>query len=94
MRLPICPSRHIFERDVWYLYAYSGTVVNYAESIDAVGRNLAEVRPTVMTSVPRMFEKIYARIIERGAASRFSQEADIHVVAGGGPSLGRAQESR
>jgi len=69
--LSYLPLSHIFERAVWYFFMYSGTVIAYAESIDAVARNLVEVRPTVMTSVPRMFEKIYARILERGIASRF-----------------------
>jgi long-chain acyl-CoA synthetase len=65
------PFTHIFERAVWYLYAHTGITVAYAESIDAVARNLLELRPTAMTSVPRMFEKIYARIIERGLAAGF-----------------------
>ncbi|HEX5731417.1 MAG TPA: long-chain fatty acid--CoA ligase [Blastocatellia bacterium] len=69
--LTYLPFSHIFERAVWYLYAHVGTLIVYAESIDAVAKNLLEVSPTVMTSVPRMFEKIYARIIERGSAARF-----------------------
>jgi len=72
--LSYLPFTHIFERDVWYLYAYAGIVVAYAESIDAVAKNLAEVRPTVMTSVPRMFEKIYNRIVERGVATGFPRK--------------------
>ncbi len=69
--LTYLPFSHIFERAVWYLYAHVGAVIVYAESIEAVARNLIEVRPTVMTSVPRMFEKIYARIVERGIATKF-----------------------
>ena len=69
--LTYLPFSHIFERAVWYLYAHVGTQIVYAESIDAVAKNLLEVSPTVMTSVPRMFEKIYARIIERGSAAKF-----------------------
>lgn len=69
--LTYLPFSHIFERAVWYLYAHVGTLIVYAESIDAVAKNLLEVSPTVMTSVPRMFEKIYARIIERGSAAKF-----------------------
>ncbi|HXG65521.1 MAG TPA: long-chain fatty acid--CoA ligase [Blastocatellia bacterium] len=69
--LTYLPFSHIFERSAWYLYVYAGAVIAYAESIDAVARNLAEVRPTVMTSVPRMFEKLYARIIERGTSASF-----------------------
>jgi long-chain acyl-CoA synthetase len=69
--LTYLPFSHIFERAVWYLYAHTGATVAYAESIESVARNLQEVRPTVMTSVPRMFEKIYARIIERGLSTGF-----------------------
>lgn len=72
--LTYLPFSHIFERAVWYLYAHSGTVIAYAESIDTVAKNLAEVRPTVMTSVPRMFEKIYAKIVERGMAAGFPKQ--------------------
>ena len=71
LALTYLPFTHIFERAVWYLYAHTGNTIAYAESIDAVGRNLLEIRPTAMTSVPRMFEKIYARIIERGLAAGF-----------------------
>jgi long-chain acyl-CoA synthetase len=69
--LTFLPFSHIFERAVWYLYAYYGTVIVYAESIDKVAANLAEVKPTVMTSVPRMFEKLYGRILEKGLSAGF-----------------------
>ena len=72
--LSYLPFTHIFEREVWYLYAYAGIVVVYAESIEAVAKNLAEIRPTVMTSVPRMFEKIYSKIVERGVAAGFPKK--------------------
>ncbi|HSB08272.1 MAG TPA: long-chain fatty acid--CoA ligase [Blastocatellia bacterium] len=71
LALTYLPFSHVFERAVWYLYAHTGTTIAYAETIDAVAKNLLEVRPTAMTSVPRMFEKIYARIIERGLATGF-----------------------
>jgi len=71
LALTYLPFTHIFERAVWYLYAHTGNTIAYAESIDTVARNLLEIRPTAMTSVPRMFEKIYARIIERGLAAGF-----------------------
>ena len=72
--LTYLPFTHIFERAMWYLFLYAGAVVAYAESIEKVAPNLAEIRPTVMTSVPRMFEKIYARIIERGVAAGFPRK--------------------
>lgn len=71
LALTYLPFSHIFERAVWYLYAHIGATVAYAESIDTVARNLSEVRPTAMTSVPRMFEKIYAKIVERGLSAGF-----------------------
>lgn len=71
LALTYLPFTHVFERAVWYLYAHTGATVAYAEGVDTVAKNLLEVRPTAMTSVPRMFEKIYARIIERGLAAGF-----------------------
>ncbi len=71
LALTYLPFTHIFERAVWYLYAHIGATIAYAESIETVAKNLLEVRPTAMTSVPRMFEKIYARIIERGLSAGF-----------------------
>ena len=71
LALTYLPFTHIFERAVWYLYAHIGATVAYAESIETVAKNLIEVHPTAMTSVPRMFEKIYARIIERGLSAGF-----------------------
>src|ERR1041384_1315852 len=71
LALTYLPFTHIFERAVWYLYAHLGTTIAYAESVDTVAKNLLEVHPTAMTSVPRMFEKIYAKIVERGLSAGF-----------------------
>jgi len=60
--LPLC---HIFERMGGYYTAFaSGAAIYYAESIEKVATNLMEVKPTIMTSVPRLFERIYSRIIK------------------------------
>jgi long-chain acyl-CoA synthetase len=72
--LTYLPHTHIFERAMWYLFLYAGALVAYAESIETVAANLAEFRPTVMTSVPRMFEKLYARILERGIGAGFPKK--------------------
>ena len=74
LALTYLPQSHIFERGAFYVYAHSGAVVAYAESIETVAKNLLEVRPTVMTSVPRMFEKIYAKIMERGLGAGFPKK--------------------
>ena len=63
--LSFLPLSHIFERMAGhYLSCYHSCTVAYAESIDAVAQNLTEIRPTVMVSVPRLYEKIYARVID------------------------------
>lgn len=61
--LPIC---HIFERMILYLYQYFGVSVYFAESIDKISDNLKEVRPNVMTVVPRLLEKVYDKIMAKG----------------------------
>ncbi len=62
--LPIC---HIFERMVLYLYQYSGINIHFAEGMDKISDNVKEVRPDVMTVVPRLLEKVYEAIIGKGS---------------------------
>ena len=66
--LSYLPLSHVFERMVTYLYLYEGVTVCHAESIDTLARDLQLVRPTVMTGVPRVYEKLYARIHDAVAA--------------------------
>ena len=66
--LSVLPLSHIFERQAMYMYLYRGLAVYYAESLEMMGPNLREVRPTILVGVPRIFEKIYARIREKVAA--------------------------
>jgi long-chain acyl-CoA synthetase len=64
--LSFLPLSHIFERvDGYYLMLFQRAIIAYAESIDTVPLNLAEARPTVVIGVPRMFEKMFARIMEQ-----------------------------
>lgn len=65
--LSALPLSHIFERLLMYSYIYFGVCVYYAESIERIGANLLEVRPTIMTGVPRMFEKIFEEIRNKAA---------------------------
>ena len=67
--LSILPLSHIFERTVFYVFCYMGVSVNYAPSFDVVGEYLREVRPTIMTAVPRLFEKVYHRIVKKGMSA-------------------------
>lgn len=68
--LSVLPLSHIFERTGFYIFCYAGVSVYYTASFDQVAENLREVRPTVMTAVPRLFEKVYHKIIKKG----FSQK--------------------
>jgi long-chain acyl-CoA synthetase len=61
--LPVC---HIFERMILYLYQYCGVEIHFAESIEKMSDNLKEVRPHVMTAVPRLYEKVFDKIFARG----------------------------
>jgi long-chain acyl-CoA synthetase len=62
------PLSHAFERTVSYVCLAHGVTIVYAESMDTIGRDLTVVRPTVMTGVPRVYEKFEARVVERGNA--------------------------
>ncbi|HKE58850.1 MAG TPA: long-chain fatty acid--CoA ligase [Pyrinomonadaceae bacterium] len=65
--LSVLPLSHVFERQAMYMYLYRGMAVYFAESIEMIGSNLKEVQPTIFVGVPRIFEKIYARIEDRAA---------------------------
>ncbi len=65
IHLSVLPLSHVFERMAgYYLMMQQGATVAYAESLEQVAQNICEVRPTVMCAVPRLYEKIYARILE------------------------------
>jgi len=63
--LPIC---HVFERMLLYLYQYRSIGIYFAESIETISDNLKEVKPDVMTAVPRLLEKVYDKIYAKGTA--------------------------
>jgi long-chain acyl-CoA synthetase len=62
--LPVC---HIYERMLQYLYIYTGCGIYFAESLETISENLKEVKPEVMSAVPRLLEKVYDKIIAKGA---------------------------
>ena len=63
--LPLC---HIYERMIIYLYTYTGVSLYFAESMDTIGDDIRDVQPQVFTAVPRLLEKVYDKIIDKGAA--------------------------
>lgn len=61
--LPVC---HVFERMILYLYQLCGTEIYFAESLEKLTENAQDIKPNVMTAVPRLYEKIYDKIILKG----------------------------
>lgn len=64
--LSFLPLNHIFERMITYFYLYRGISIYYAESMETIGDNLREVQPGMFTTVPRLLEKVYDRIMAKG----------------------------
>jgi len=65
--LSFLPLNHIFEKAVTYIYLYSGISIYYAESLETIGENLKEVKPNGFTTVPRLLERVYERIMSKGS---------------------------
>src|SRR5690606_28533481 len=61
--LPVC---HVYERMLHYMYQYCGVELHFAESLETISDNLKEVKPEVMTAVPRLLEKVYDKIYAKG----------------------------
>lgn len=64
--LSFLPLNHIFEKTCTYIYLYSGISIYYAESLETIGDNLREVKPDGFTTVPRLLEKVFERIMAKG----------------------------
>ncbi len=64
--LSFLPLNHILERMISYVYLYSGISIYYAESLDTISDNLKEVNPNLFTTVPRLLEKVYDKIMAKG----------------------------
>jgi long-chain acyl-CoA synthetase len=80
--LPLC---HSFERTGGHNFMlYAGATIAYAESVEKVPENMLEVRPTVMCSVPRLYEKMYARVNEKVAADPPLRRRIFHWAMGVG----------
>jgi long-chain acyl-CoA synthetase len=65
--LSFLPLNHVYERLLCYLYMYKGVSIYYAESIEKVADNIKEVQPHIFACVPRLFERVYDRIIAKGS---------------------------
>jgi long-chain acyl-CoA synthetase len=64
--LSFLPLNHIFEKLITYIYLFSGISIYYAESLETIGENLKEIKPDGFTTVPRLLEKVYEKIMAKG----------------------------
>ena len=67
--LAVLPLSHIFERTVFYVLCANGVAIHYCAAFDQIASHLAEVKPTIMTAVPRLFEQVYHKIVKKGKAA-------------------------
>ena len=65
--LSFLPLNHIFERMVSYIYLFMGTSIFFAESMETIPQNLQEIQPDIFTTVPRLLEKVYEKIMQKGS---------------------------
>ena len=65
--LSFLPLNHIFEKCVTYIYLFSGITIYYAQSMETIGENLKEIKPDGFTTVPRLLEKVFERIMTTGS---------------------------
>ena len=63
------PLAHVYGRTLDYLYLFQGVPIAYVEAVENVAQVLKDIKPTVMAAVPRVFEKMYARVMEQGSAA-------------------------
>jgi long-chain acyl-CoA synthetase len=89
--LSFLPLSHGFERMASFLYLLTGTPVIFAESFDTIGRDIGLVRPSMITGVPRVYEKMQARILEKGQSAPGTKATMFRWAIGAGTKRARAQ---
>jgi len=67
--LAVLPLSHIFERTVFYVLCSNGVSIHYCSAFDQLASHLQEVKPTIMTAVPRLFEQVYHKIVKKGKSA-------------------------
>ncbi len=75
--LPLC---HVYERMVNYVLQYKGVSVYYAENMATIVDNIQEVHPHIMTTVPRLLEKVYDKILAKGRKLKGIKKATIFML--------------
>ncbi|MBN1938473.1 MAG: long-chain fatty acid--CoA ligase [Candidatus Aminicenantes bacterium] len=92
--LSFLPLSHVLERMTTFSFLFKGATIGFAESIDTVAQNLLEVRPTIMVSVPRLFEKLYARIMDSILAGSAVKKKIFFWALGRGLAASRKAQAR
>lgn len=87
--LSFLPLSHVLERMVTFAYLRKGCSIGYAENIETVAENLLEIQPQIMVSVPRVFEKIYAKVMDNVLASSSLKRKIFFWAAGVGREYGK-----
>ncbi len=67
--LAVLPLSHIFERAVFYVLSANGVLVHYCSAFEQIANYLKEVKPTIMTAVPRLFEQVHHKIVKKGMSA-------------------------
>lgn len=67
--LAVLPLSHIFERTVFYVLCANGVAIHYCAAFEQIAGHLQEVKPTIMTAVPRLFEQVYHKIVKKGKSA-------------------------
>jgi len=67
--LAVLPLSHIFERTVFYVLCANGVAIHYCAAFEQLAGHLQEVKPTIMTAVPRLFEQVYHKIVKKGKSA-------------------------
>jgi long-chain acyl-CoA synthetase len=88
--LSFLPLSHAFERMVAYIYLLCGVTIVFAESFETIGRDLTTVKPTVLTGVPRVYEKLHSRILDKGQSGSGVKTALFRWAIGAGEKRARA----
>ncbi|MGH9765975.1 MAG: AMP-dependent synthetase/ligase, partial [Blastocatellia bacterium] len=92
--LSFLPLSHVFERLVLYVYMSFGVQINFARGVETVAEDIKEVRPTIVTAVPRLFEKIYATINKRAAEQPPMKQKIFHRAVEVGREVAMLRDSR
>ena len=75
LALSFLPLSHIFERMIIYLYAYADVAIYYAESMETIVADIQEIKPNSFSTVPRLLEKVYDKIMEKGKELKGAKRA-------------------